>query len=388
MVQPMMRSASSAPECSTRSVTDTPLSDVLQDVCQHDAFFANFLNRPSRKAAHCALMRRLQQRVAINQSLIRRSLHAEPYALEQGACSRVHDARGLCAIDQRLADQRRILNWPSSWRPPRPKGKTVSTTLVGVARYSAHVMIIASLVALSMAGTVPDAAAQTADVLLPDHATARRYGGGWTCDRGYRQTGESCAAVVVPPNAYLSPFGNDWECQRLFRKRDGACVAVVVPEHAYVDDDTYGRGWRCDQGFREASGACLAVQVPANAFAADSSFGSGWRCERGFRTVGERCESVAVPGNALLDISGERWNCNRGFIRTGQECAAIEVPENAYMNSAGTDWRCERGFKRNGAACTALQVPSNAHVDFSGNNWGCNEHYFRTGESCTAERAR
>jgi hypothetical protein len=95
-------------------------------------------------------------------------------------------------------------------------------------------MIVAAIVALSALGTAPGAEAQTA-VAVPDNATARRYGGSWTCNHGYRRTGgasESCVAVVVPLNAYLSASGDDWECERLFRERDGACEALVVPANA------------------------------------------------------------------------------------------------------------------------------------------------------------
>ena len=53
---------------------------------------------------------------------------------------------------------------------------------------------------------------------VPDNATARRYGGGWSCNHGYRQIGTTCAAIVVPVNGHLSGFGNDFECDRLYRK--------------------------------------------------------------------------------------------------------------------------------------------------------------------------
>ena len=46
----------------------------------------------------------------------------------------------------------------------------------------------------------------------PSNSHMKRYGGGWECDRGYRQINEACAAVEVPPNAYLvdSAYGRGW----------------------------------------------------------------------------------------------------------------------------------------------------------------------------------
>jgi hypothetical protein len=38
----------------------------------------------------------------------------------------------------------------------------------------------------------------------PPNAHAKGYGDGWECDRGYRESGGSCAAIIVPANAYLT----------------------------------------------------------------------------------------------------------------------------------------------------------------------------------------
>ena len=105
--------------------------------------------------------------------------------------------------------------------------------------------LLAAIAAWSTFGVAPGVQAQTA-VAVPDNATARRYGAGWTCDRGYRRVGSDCEAVAVPPNAYLSASGDDWECERLFRERDGGCEALLIPANAYAEDRSYGRGWRCE----------------------------------------------------------------------------------------------------------------------------------------------
>ena len=49
----------------------------------------------------------------------------------------------------------------------------------------------------------------------------------------------------------------------------------TLPENATAK--TYGSGWECDRGYRQSSGSCIAVTLPANAYLTDSSYGSGWR---------------------------------------------------------------------------------------------------------------
>ena len=75
-----------------------------------------------------------------------------------------------------------------------------------------------ALLALLLSLALP-LAAQPGRAAVPENATARSYGSGWTCNRGYTQAGDACAPVAVPANGFLSPFGNDWECDRLYRKR-------------------------------------------------------------------------------------------------------------------------------------------------------------------------
>ena len=165
--------------------------------------------------------------------------------------------------------------------------------------------------ALALAAAVPDEESSA----VPDNAHPRSYAGGWKCDHGYRQTGETCTAVIVPPNAYLSPLGDSWHCDRLFRKIDDSCVAIAVPKNAYTSDTTYDRGWRCEQGYRELEGECIAVRVPANAFPVDSSFGSGWKCQHGYRQIDDGCVAVVVPENGVLDSLADHWAAGAALSR-------------------------------------------------------------------------
>lgn len=148
----------------------------------------------------------------------------------------------------------------------------------------------------------------------------------------------------------------------------------------------YGGGWECDRGYRERGGDCTAVDVPANAYATDRSYGLGWECMRGFRAVDKKaCVPIAVPENGYLDASGDNWNCNRGYRKSGAACLAVMVPENGYFvdSPSGRGWHCDRGFRAVGDACVAVEVPQNAHLDYSGNAWECDRPYRRLQDNCT-----
>ena len=84
-----------------------------------------------------------------------------------------------------------------------------------------------------------------------------------------------------------------------------------VPKNATAR--TYGGGWECNRGFQEADGTCIAIRVPANAYASGSSYGRGWECGRGYEEVDKRCVAVTIPPNAFLSSFGDKWECNRGY---------------------------------------------------------------------------
>jgi hypothetical protein len=156
-----------------------------------------------------------------------------------------------------------------------------------------------------------------------------------------------------------------------------------TPENASVNK--YGTGWLCDQGYRESHGECKAIDVPINAYATNKSFGRGWECKRGYRMVDEGCLRIEVPPNAYLDMSsGRSWRCRRGYRTLREGCVAIKVPENGYLSgtSYGPGWKCERGYDAIVEAGVALKLPENAHIDYSGNDWACNRPYRRQDDRC------
>ncbi len=87
--------------------------------------------------------------------------------------------------------------------------------------------------------------------------------------------------------------------------------SINIPENASAKG--YGGGWECNRGYRVNKGACAAIKVPANAYTTDASYGRGWKCLRGYRQIAERCSAIRVPPNGYLDASGNKWKCNRGY---------------------------------------------------------------------------
>ena len=66
---------------------------------------------------------------------------------------------------------------------------------------------------------------------IPENAQLNAYGNGWTCKRGFRQSGQGCIRVSIPENAQLNAYGNDWTCSQGY-KRVGAECRQMTPEEA------------------------------------------------------------------------------------------------------------------------------------------------------------
>lgn len=211
------------------------------------------------------------------------------------------------------------------------------------------------LSALLVAG--PDIAfAQGPSGAIPENARAKSYGGGWECNRGYRETKGACAAVKVPANAYATDtsYGRGWDCDWGYKeitRRAGRCVAVKPPTNAYVHAS--GDRWECNRGYRKAGESCVAVDVPANGYLADTSYGTGWKCERKYRAVGDRCVAVKVPKNGyFVDASyGPGWKCLRGFQAVQNTCVSIKIPAYAHLDYSGNDWECNRPYEKRRGRC-------------------------------------
>ena len=95
--------------------------------------------------------------------------------------------------------------------------------------------------------------------------------------------------------------------------------SVGIPEHASAK--RYGSGWECDRGYRVDKDACIAINVPSNGYLTDASYGSGWKCDRGYRADRGACVAFKIPENAHLNYSGNDWNCNRPYRKQQGGCA-------------------------------------------------------------------
>jgi len=173
-----------------------------------------------------------------------------------------------------------------------------------------------------------------------------------------------CLIVALPNHVFAKGVAND------------------IPDNAKAN--SYGDGWSCNLGYRENKEGCAAVIVPANAYSTDRQYGKGWECKRGYLEVDGTCSYINVPKNGYLDYSGIRVKCDRGFLMINNSCEAIKVPANGYLevSSYGPGWACQRGYRIDKDDCVALSVPENAHIGFSGNVWECNTPFIKRRNNC------
>lgn len=125
-------------------------------------------------------------------------------------------------------------------------------------------------------------------------------------------------SVNIPENAHAKRYGGGWECNYGYKEDNNTCRLIKIPSHAYLN--AYGSRWECDRGYRSSGRACVAIKVPVNGYLDNASYGPGWRCERGFRQTGDACEVVKVPKNAHISSSGNDWECNKPYLRDRNKC--------------------------------------------------------------------
>jgi hypothetical protein len=80
----------------------------------------------------------------------------------------------------------------------------------------------------------------------------------WQCQRGFRQSGDTCVPIEIPRTGYLDTLGRDWKCERGFKKVDRDCVSVNLPTNAHLDYS--GNDWSCDRPFRRQNDSCVLSQ--------------------------------------------------------------------------------------------------------------------------------
>ncbi len=168
---------------------------------------------------------------------------------------------------------------------------------------------------------------------IPNNAHKNPYSSGWSCDKGFKKSGNSCVAVNIPKNAKLTYLGNNWECIKGYKKSGNSCVAVNIPKNAKL---TYlGNNWECQKGFKKSGNSCVAVNIPKNAKL--TYLGNNWECQKGFKKSGNSCIAVTLPDNAKLSYLGNSWECNKNFKKSSNSCVkmtAIEIKKQQEIEQA------------------------------------------------------
>jgi len=210
---------------------------------------------------------------------------------------------------------------------------------------------------------------------------ASKTDSGWTCNTGFKKSGNGCKkeTIVIPKNASAS--GSSWACNTGYIKTGNSCKkTIVIPANAKAS----GSSWVCNSGYTKkfsvnqntgaTEGSCIKKLIlPANAYAS----GSSWACNQGFTKTGNSCKkTIIIPPNAYA--SGSSWECNTGFVKAANRC--LIVPANAY--ASGSSWACNPGFTKTGNSCKkTIIIPPNAKA--SGSSWACNPGFTKTGKTCT-----
>ena len=197
--------------------------------------------------------------------------------------------------------------------------KNILLTLDGWQRVSSRLAYLLLFLCLMIASPI-HVFAKGVENSIPDNAKANNYGDGWSCNLGYRENKEGCAAVIVPDNAYPTDrqYGKGWECKRGYLEAEGSCSYINVPKNGYLDYS--GIRVKCDRGFLMTNNICEAIKVPANGYLEVSSYGPGWACQRGYRIDKEDCVALSVPENAHIGFSGNVWECNTPYIKRRNGC--------------------------------------------------------------------
>ena len=226
--------------------------------------------------------------------------------------------------------------------------------------------------------------ANDAQTNVPENATARSYGDGWTCNVGYRKSNGACAVIIVPEHAYptYKSYGKGWACKRGYLENNEACNYIKIPANGYLDYG--GTRVKCDRGYIKKNKLCKLIKIPDNAYLKESSYEQGWACKRGYLENNEACNYIKIPVNGYLDYNGTRVKCDRGYIKKNKLCKLIKIPDNAYLKESSyeTGWTCKRGYEMVNMECNTLRVPENAHISFSGKVWECDKPYTKKQGKC------
>lgn len=95
--------------------------------------------------------------------------------------------------------------------PREPIVMTVENKLLrNVVRKASGDALLALLLVLTLAPVTGHVSAEVGAGKIPEYASAKRYGSGWTCNRGFKEVKDACVAVNLPANTYLTDVLWTW----------------------------------------------------------------------------------------------------------------------------------------------------------------------------------
>jgi hypothetical protein len=148
-------------------------------------------------------------------------------------------------------------------------------------------------------------------------------------------------AQQIPRNAHPNPYGGGWTCDRGFRNNNGQCVAVQLPQNAELD--IYGSGWTCSYGFKQVGNECQKMS-PAELAAYQKQIAEMQARRR--RVIGSSNTYTTGKGAEFsVAVRDADLNCNEGYSGAYDGCE-VEVRFRITTNYNGSDTptarvRCE-----------------------------------------------
>lgn len=183
---------------------------------------------------------------------------------------------------------------------------------------------------------------------LSQNAHKNPFGGGWECNRGFKQVGNECQKVQLPANAVLDILGNDWECKRGFKRTGNECGKLTIPANASID--ILGNDWICNKGFKRSASECQQMADGEKKSEADRD--KALRDEikrrqaRGAR--GNHCDSEYRSGaNVCVTVKNAELACSEAYDGSSYDSCRVEV--SLYIE---TDYR-GRGYVDGRVKCEA-----------------------------------
>ena len=158
---------------------------------------------------------------------------------------------------------------------------------------------------------------------IPENATKNRYGGGWTCNKGFSKSGNGCTEIQLPKNAVLDFSGNNWTCEQGFIKERKSCREMSTAEKTAAD----------------ARRERLLAAIKAR----EAQIASGRHCETEYRSGAEVC----------LVITERNLECQKALLEDYYQSCEVEIGyriDTTYRgrSSIETSFECSANLSSSG----------------------------------------